>query len=84
MWFQGGNNMNKLRLGIVGLGQRGSSLLRTLLAFSCVDIVALCDVYSDRVDSANEMVLSGRRNCPLLKDSNASSFILLFSFRFMM
>ena len=88
MRFQGGRNiMNKLRLGIVGLGQRGSSLLRTFLAFSCVDIVALCDVYSDRVDSANEMVLEKRGVSSkkysdfnqFLKDTNLDAVIVASS-----
>ena len=42
--------MEKLRLGIVGLGQRGKGMLSTFLAYSAVDVVAICDVYEDRVE----------------------------------
>ena len=47
---------NKIRTGIIGLGQRGSTLLTTILACDEAEVVALCDVYADRVDSAAEKV----------------------------
>ncbi|MBQ5926318.1 MAG: Gfo/Idh/MocA family oxidoreductase, partial [Clostridia bacterium] len=49
--------MKKLKIGIVGLGQRGSGLLRTLLLFENVEIVALCDVYEDRIQWCVDKIL---------------------------
>ena len=46
----------KLKLGMIGLGQRGSTLLNTLVSFDNVEIVALCDLYQDRIDDANKVV----------------------------
>ena len=48
--------MKKIRFGIIGLGKRGSSLIKTIISCGEVDIVALCDVYQDRVDDAIKVV----------------------------
>ena len=51
----------KLRVGVVGLGQRGTGLLKDLfLNMPNIEISAVCDVYSDRVDFASGLV---RRSC---------------------
>lgn len=44
--------MDKLKIGVVGLGQRGYGLLNTLLLIKKAQIVAVCDVYEDRVEKA--------------------------------
>lgn len=54
--------MKKIKLGVVGLGQRGSGMLKTFLAFKDVDIVAVCDEYQDRVDSAIKSIKEERDN----------------------
>ncbi len=56
--------MKKLRIGFVGLGQRGSGMLRTFLAHPDVDVIAVCDVYDDRVDNASKFVLEKRNHEP--------------------
>ena len=44
--------MEKIRIAVVGLGQRGSSLIRDLfLGMDNCEIVAVCDLYQDRVDA---------------------------------
>ncbi len=49
--------MKKIRMGVIGLGQRGYAVMRdVILGFDDVDVVALCDVYQDRIDKANEAV----------------------------
>ena len=46
-----------IRACVIGLGQRGTSLLSgVLLKMDAVRIVAVCDVYEDRVENALEMV----------------------------
>ena len=43
---------DKIRLGVVGCGSRGTGDMRTFLATGQVDVVALCDVWGARVDAA--------------------------------
>src|ERR1039458_9660732 len=52
-----------VRLGMIGMGNRGSSLLGTLLEFPGVDIRAVCDLLPDRAQSAAQRIgqPSGRR-----------------------
>ncbi len=45
--------MKKLRVGLIGMGQRGKSLLKNIfLNMQTVDVVAVCDLYQDRIDEA--------------------------------
>ena len=49
--------MEKLRVGIIGLGARGGWLVRHLLCeMEQIVITAVCDVYEDRVKYAQEAV----------------------------
>ena len=46
----------RVRLGIIGVGGRGTSLLRDLLAVDGVDVKAICDVVPEKVEHAQKMV----------------------------
>ncbi len=51
--------MKKLKLGVIGLGGRGSGLLGTVVIPACetkVDIIAICDLYEDRVKAQGDIV----------------------------
>jgi hypothetical protein len=48
--------VEKVRVGFIGVGGRGSSLLGNLLDIDGVEIKAVCDVVSDRVSSAQKRV----------------------------
>ncbi len=48
--------MKKLKLGVVGLGGRGSGMLNVLLKFDFVEFVAVCDKYEDRVENAYKKI----------------------------
>lgn len=41
--------MKKVRMAVIGLGQRGSGLTDTLLAIKEADITYVCDLYEDRI-----------------------------------
>ena len=43
-------NFSSVNFGIIGLGCRGTDLSRTLSQMDDVNIVAVCDVYQDRID----------------------------------
>lgn len=49
-----------VRLGVIGLGLRGLSQLDTLLDMPDVEIVAVCDLYEDRVEEAQRHVMARR------------------------
>jgi len=46
----------RVRLGIIGVGGRGTSLLGDLLAVENVEVKAICDLVSDKVAHAQKMV----------------------------
>lgn len=49
---------DKVRIGFIGVGSRGSSLLGNLLDIDGVEIKAVCDVVPDRVKSAQQRVVA--------------------------
>jgi len=77
--------MDKIKLGFLGLGQRGSGLLSNVLNnFPEVEVVALCDEYEDRATSCAERALEERGIQPavytnhsqLLSDPNVNTVII--------
>ena len=48
--------MNKIRVGIVGLGGRGEVNVERLLMFPDVEITAVCDVYEDRCHNMIKLI----------------------------
>ena len=79
--------MDKIRLAIAGLGQRGYGMIGGFLLFKEVEVVALCDVYQDRVDRAFDKVKELRGNEPrkyleysdLLKDKGFDAIYIASS-----
>lgn len=49
-----------VRLGVIGLGFRGIPQLRLLLTMPDVEIAAVCDVYEDRIQEAQDIVEQAR------------------------
>jgi len=50
--------MEKLRLGIIGLGQRGTKLInQVFITHKDVCITALCDTYQDRIDDMSKLIV---------------------------
>lgn len=77
--------MEHLKIGFIGLGQRGAVLLTNVLNnFPDVDIVAVCDSYADRAEAARQQVKDNRGNTPaaytdhaaLLADKNVQIVII--------
>ena len=77
----------KIKLGIVGLGQRGQGMLHTFLLYSVVDVVAVCDVYEDRMQEASDYIFDKRNSRPaqyknfkdMLKDKNIDAMYIASS-----
>ncbi|MCF0107749.1 MAG: Gfo/Idh/MocA family oxidoreductase [Bacilli bacterium] len=47
----------KIKIAIVGLGQRGYTMLPTFLSTNEYEIIAVCDVYQDRIDKTVDYLL---------------------------
>ena len=53
--------LERVRIGVVGLGQRGSGAVNRLSYIDGVEITALCDKYPDRVASAQKTLANMKR-----------------------
>ena len=53
-----------VRLAILGLGGRGIGQMKVLLEMPDVQVTAVCDVYPDRVENAQKIVLEKKGNTP--------------------
>ena len=59
-----GNNKKNVRIGIIGTGNRGTSLLKNLLSIEGNEIVAVCDLFQTRVDNAAELCVQAGKKRP--------------------
>lgn len=50
-----------IRLGVIGLGGRGRGLLRLLLRMADIEVPAICDLYDDRLQLAQESIVAAGR-----------------------
>src|SRR5664279_3356106 len=48
--------LDKVRIGFVGLGQRGPGAVERMSYINGVEIVALCDQYEDRVEKMQKLL----------------------------
>lgn len=53
-WAQEPGANEKVVLGVIGTGGRGTSIMRTALRCGGVEVAALCDVYDQRLNRAKE------------------------------
>ena len=66
--------MNNVRVGLIGVGGRGSSLLGNLLDVDNVEIKALCDVVPERVEAARRRVVKKGQPEPAGFSRNETDF----------
>ncbi len=55
---------NRVRIGVIGTGHRGTSLTRLLTLFEDVDIPALCDIDPEHLAKAQQVVVDAGRKKP--------------------
>jgi predicted dehydrogenase len=70
---------DRVRIGLIGAGQRGSELLHQALACPNVEIAAFADVYSKRLDDARNRVPAAaahRDHRRLLEDQSIDAVII--------
>ena len=66
--------LGKVRIGIIGVGGRGSSLLGNLLDIENVEIKAVCDIAADRVEAARRRVKAKGRPEPAAFSKSETDF----------
>lgn len=64
----------KVRVGMIGIGARGQSLLRDLLAVPGVEITAVCDIDAARVTQALKRCSDAGRPAPVTYGKHAKDF----------
>jgi predicted dehydrogenase len=58
--------LGKINIGIIGLGERGYSLLKSvILEIDYVDVLGVCDIYEDRTERGFDIVAEKRGNKPV-------------------
>ncbi|MGI6574067.1 MAG: Gfo/Idh/MocA family protein [Fermentimonas sp.] len=62
--FATSNPERPVRLGFVGVGSRGMSMLKTALMFEGVEITAVSDIVGERVDRAQQLVMEAGQPKP--------------------
>jgi len=58
------DNKRTIRVGVVGVGNRGSHLLSLLLQMDGVEIPALCDIQKPHLEKAQDIVIQAGRKKP--------------------
>ncbi len=82
--------MKEIKVGFIGLGARGGTLLKSVVLAQGERVTAVCDVYSDRVEEAAKAVVSAGQAEPekyldyseLLKDENVNTVIIATSWEY--
>ena len=63
-----------VRIGIIGLGQRGGSMIDLFLALEGVRVTALCDTVREKAEKAAKKVTDAGRPAPTLYTKNEHDF----------
>lgn len=61
--------LSLVRIGFIGLGNRGMATLKRYLVINDIEIVALCDVNTAHLGAAAELLRAEGKHCPVLLDS---------------
>lgn len=59
-----GKKGNKVRMGVIGIGNRGTHLMKTLMGIENVEIVSLCDINKSSLDNAINICAEAGRKKP--------------------
>ena len=67
--------MKEIRVGAIGLGQRGPGMSLLCADIEGVKVTALCDIYEDRIEKTKEMLSEKNFPTPLLCSTNYHDII---------
>lgn len=65
---------NKIKIGIIGTGNRGKSHVHNLLLMSNTEIVAVCDLERSRAEEAAALCTKAGRKAPVIYSGDAGSY----------
>jgi len=68
------NQDKPVRIGMIGMGNRGCSLLGILLRLKNVEIPAICDIKQERLDYANSLFQKAGHKKPEIYNQNEYAF----------
>jgi len=74
MAFHQDKHVKPVRVAVIGTGNRGTSLLRNLLAIDGVEIPALCDLNTDRLAFARKMCVEAGKKEPEVYSKDEYSY----------
>lgn len=66
-----------VRIGMIGVGGRGTGHVDSLLQIAGVEVVAVCDLYQDRADNAAELCAKAGRTKPAVYAGDAEVYAKL-------
>src|SRR3569833_1976603 len=61
---EGASDGKKIRFGFIGVGDRGTGVLKVTLAFPNVEVPAVCDIDESRLHTAQGLVEKAKKNKP--------------------
>jgi len=65
---------NKVNIGIIGTGNRGTSLMTTMLSIPGVEITAVCDLFQSRADNAADRCVKLGRKRPQVYSNDKNTW----------
>lgn len=64
----------KVRIGVIGLGGRGTNLLRNLLLVDDIEIAGLCDLYPEKAQNAAAICTNAGQKPPRIYCNNETTY----------
>jgi len=68
--------MKKLKIALIGLGQRGRGLLSNIVNMDDIEIVAVCDEYADRNEDTAKYIQEKMGNTPITSTDSRDIFAI--------
>ncbi len=65
---------NRVKIGIIGMGRRGTSHLRLLLLMDGVEVVAVNDIIPSRAENAADLCREAGENRPAIYSGHEESY----------
>ncbi len=72
--MKGAAQEGRARIGVIGVGARGTSLLETMLALGSVTVPALADIHAGRLEAAAALVDKASGSRPALYGDSPEAF----------
>jgi predicted dehydrogenase len=64
------SNADKINIGLIGVGLRGTNHLRNLLLRKDVNLTAICDIDPNRIDIAKDLIMKSNGKAPKVFGAN--------------